>query len=140
MTRALMMDFPHDKKALDINDGTQRLETLAAMKKDERFPALLRAAKRVCNILSRATPGALREDLLTEPSEKALHLVVNEVRNRLASMDFTSLFALEQPVNAFFEEVLVMDKNPDIKNNRLALLSSVKEAFDALGDFSKIIE
>ena len=53
---------------------------------------------------------------------------------------FMVLYKLEGPINLFFNSVLVMDKNPQIKDNRLALLLSVKKSFDSLGDFSKIVE
>ena len=62
------------------------------------------------------------------------------VRGKLSDTGYRALFELEKPINTFFDDVLVMDKDPKIKENRLALLSSVKEAFDTLGDFSKIRE
>ena len=43
-------------------------------------------------------------------------------------------------INTFFDKILVMDKDPDIRDNRLALLQKIKALFDSLGDFSKILE
>lgn len=43
------------------------------------------------------------------------------------------------PVNKFFDSVMVMDENVDIKNNRLALLEQAKEVTNAVGDLSCIV-
>ena len=44
-----------------------------------------------------------------------------------------------EPVNKFFDSVMVMDENVDIKNNRLALLEQAKEVTNAVGDLSCIV-
>ncbi len=125
---------------LNVTDARQRTHALSAMKKEPEFPALLTAAKRVYNILVRVEPADINENLFTEPAEKDLFGAVGKIKNELTSTDFNALFKLERPINTFFDSVLVMDKNPDIKYNRLALLSAVKKTFDSLGDFSLIVE
>ncbi len=50
-----------------------------------------------------------------------------------------ALSALREPVDSFFEKVLVNDDNADIRANRLALLSRIRAATDAVADFSKIV-
>ncbi|MGW8323284.1 MAG: DALR anticodon-binding domain-containing protein, partial [Thermodesulfobacteriota bacterium] len=47
---------------------------------------------------------------------------------------------LVDPINGFFDQVLVMDKDESLKNNRLALLAMVRELFGRVADFSKITE
>jgi glycyl-tRNA synthetase beta chain len=101
---------------------------------------LLTAAKRVYNILSKEQSREVNKNLLTEAAEKELFSVVEKVNDKLARADYRALFELEKPVNTFFDSVLVMDKDPQVKENRLALLLSVKKNFDTLGDFSKIME
>lgn len=125
---------------LNITDASQRLHIIANLKKEDAFPSLLTAAKRVYNILSRIQAVDVRENIFTDPSEKELFSAVKEVKDKLAARDFNALFKLEKPINSFFDSVLVMDKNPETKNNRLALLTAVKHCFDALGDFSKLVE
>ncbi len=125
---------------LDIRDVERRLDILSGFRKDANFPGLLTAAKRVYNILAGARAGAVDEDLLAEPAEKELYHVAVKVNERLADTDYRSLFELERPVNTFFDTVLVMDRDQRIRENRLALLLTVKRAFDSLGDFSRIVE
>ncbi len=125
---------------LNFTDINLRIKSLSAMKKEPAFPALLTAAKRVYNILGKIQPHDVNESLLSEPSEKDLFSAVEKIKNKLTTGDFMVLYKLEGPINLFFNSVLVMDKNPQIKDNRLALLLSVKKSFDSLGDFSKIVE
>jgi glycyl-tRNA synthetase beta chain len=125
---------------MNITNVRQRILSLVDLKKEDTFPSLLMAAKRVYNILSKVQPGDVHESLLTEPSEKNLLSTARAVHAEVKEGEFNALFKLEQPINSFFDNVLVMDKNPAIKDNRLALLLSVKMIFDNLGDFSKIVE
>ncbi len=123
----------------NIDDIKNRITILTAMMDNPKFPELLTAAKRVYNILSNVKAGEVKKDLFSEPSEKELFSAVLSVEKRLIESNFDSLFELTAPINKFFDSVLVMDKNPEIKANRLALLSSVKKLFNSLGDFSKIV-
>jgi glycyl-tRNA synthetase beta chain len=127
-------------KEINLKDVKNRINIVMEFKKGPGFPALLLAAKRVCNILAKDQPADVDESLLNEDEEKSLYATANKVRDRLASPDYNSLFELEKPINIFFDSVLVMDNNSQIRENRLALLSSVRGLFDSLCDFSKIVE
>jgi glycyl-tRNA synthetase beta chain len=124
---------------LNVTDIQKRIQVLSALKKEPGFPALLTAAKRVYNILAKVQPGDVKENLLSEPSETELFEMIGKTREELMNAaGFDALFKLERPVNSFFDSVLVMDNNPQIKENRLALLFSAKKLFDSLADFSKL--
>ena len=125
---------------MNINEIMRRIGILSEFRKYPEFPGLLLAAKRVHNILAKTRPGDVKEDLLIEASEKELFMASGKVRDNLEDSGFRALFELEEPINNFFDNVLVMDNDIRIKENRLALLFSVKEVFDSIGDFSKIIE
>ncbi len=125
---------------LDVKDVKHRIDILSGFRKDSNFPGLLTAAKRVYNILAGAQAGTADRNLLTEPAEKELFYLAVKVNDNLPDTDYRALFELERPVNTFFDKVLVMDEDPRVRKNRLALLSTVKKAFDSLGDFSKIVE
>lgn len=127
-------------RGTNLKELDRRISALSEMRKDPRFPGLLTAAKRVCNILSKSGAGTLKEDLFVEEEEKELYSTAGKVKSRLTPTDFTALFEFEGPVNTFFDKVLVMDRDTAIKDNRLALLSYVKTSLDSLGDFSKIVE
>jgi glycyl-tRNA synthetase beta chain len=113
---------------------------LAALKNTSSFPNLLIAAKRVYNILSKTDPLELQESMLTEQAERELLEATRSIEEKLSSTAYQSLFEFEVPVNTFFDKVLVMDRDPSVRDNRLALLQSVKKIFDSLGNFSKIVE
>ncbi|MCK0389927.1 hypothetical protein MVT41_24490, partial [Salmonella sp. 14ESS1282] len=49
-----------------------------------------------------------------------------------------ALSALREPVDSFFEDVLVNDENPAVRANRLALLARIRTATNTVADFSKI--
>jgi glycyl-tRNA synthetase beta chain len=121
-----------------IKEIKKRMEILVSMTSSAEFPELLLAAKRVYNILARVKPGDVNEHLFSAPQEKELFIASRTVEKRLSKKDYQALFELKDPVNAFFDNVLVMDKNPEIKKNRLALLLYVKKLFSVLGNFSKI--
>ena len=74
---------------------------------------------------------------------KAVTAVNNEVL--LATVQFNYAEVLQiacklvAPINKFFEDVMVMDNDEQIKNNRLALLSAVKDVTHAVGDLNLIV-
>ena len=80
------------------------------------------------------------------PEEEALFAMYEtrkeEYLNALSCREYGEATAIlvgfKETIDAFFEKVFVMDKDEGVKNNRLALLKSVKDMFLAFGDFSKI--
>ena len=87
------------------------------------------------------------ENLLKEPEEKELHkkflVAKNKIEDLLKNGDYmlilNELVFLRKPVDNFFDKVLIMDKNEEIKTNRLALLSAIYNQFIKIADFSKIV-
>jgi glycyl-tRNA synthetase beta chain len=49
------------------------------------------------------------------------------------------LSELNTPVNKFFDDVMVMDKDESVKNNRLSLLCQIKDIVNCVGDLSKLV-
>ena len=139
--------FSHDlisavlsSEELEIKGLSVKIETLASLKKEPSFPGLLIAAKRVYNILSKTDALTFNVSMLSEIPEQDLCKASDMVTEKIKSTGFSALYDLESPINIFFDKVLVMDKDPAIRDNRLALLQKVKALFDSLGDFSKILE
>ena len=85
-------------------------------------------------------------DLFRLDAEKALHQAVEvgsgEARDAIAKEDFRSameaLARLREPVDQFFNDVLVNDDDAAIRANRLALLGLIRSATGTVADFSKI--
>lgn len=125
---------------------TGRIEALKKFKGENIFPDFLLAIKRVNNILSKTPLPPVREDLLLQDEEKALHsslLLVTEKTWALIRdenfLDALNVFSqLTTLVNNFFDRVLVMDKKEEVKANRLSLLREIWMVASLLTDFSKL--
>jgi glycyl-tRNA synthetase beta chain len=133
---------------------TRRVEALSAFLASEDGANLLAGLKRAANILKAeekkdgegAFDGAPDAGLLSEPSEKALHaalMTALPAATRAANAEdyagaMRALAALRQPVDAFFEAVMVNAPEPAIRTNRLRLLASLRTATLAVADFGKI--
>ena len=123
-----------------------RIEALQIFTQDEIFPAFLLAIKRVNNIIPKTDLPLLREDLLTQEEEKSLYGAFLLLRERIAPLlkeeNYLSglmvLSGITPAVNNFFDKILVMDKDEDIKSNRLALLKEIWSTALLFADLSKL--
>jgi glycyl-tRNA synthetase beta chain len=129
------LDFDHRVKAVAAFKGLPEADSLAA------------ANKRISNILRKvetAIPATVNTELLKEPAEQALFKAVSEqqqiVQPLFAKGDYeqalTSLAALRAPVDQFFDDVMVMDENAQLRDNRLALLNQLRGLFLQVADLS----
>jgi glycyl-tRNA synthetase beta chain len=119
--------------------------------------ALAAANKRVGNILKKAEgDSALRQAqgerleinvaLLQEPAEQALHLALSQITPNADaafsagdySASLQTLAALREPVDAFFDNVMVNAEDEKLRANRLALLSQLHQAMNRVADISKL--
>lgn len=131
----------------DIYDGFVRLKALATQKSIEDFARLMIGFKRVFNItkqLSDTSP--VDTSLLVEQQEKDLFQLytsshdpfVDAMRSRQYETGLSILVSFKETIDRFFDKVFVMAEDERIKNNRLTLLTKIKEMFLTYGDFSKI--
>ncbi len=137
-----------DDRNDDIADLAARAQALNAFVATEEAPALIQAATRVANLCKKIEQEtAINTNLFQNPAEGELHKAVTELNNEmlLATVQFNYAAVLQTacklvvPVNKFFDDVMVMDNDEQIKNNRLALLSAVKDITHAVGDLSCIV-
>ena len=110
--------------------------------------ALVAAHKRVSNLLAKAEKFDLTTEvsasLLREDAEKALARTLAELdadnRQDLAAGHYLEalrrMAALQAPVDAFFDGVMVNVDDPDLRRNRLALLAKLRQQFLAVADLS----
>lgn len=130
-----------------------RLGALSAFLDSEDGRNLLAGYRRAVNILrdeekksGERFAGAIEPARLVEPEERALFEAMMAAAPRatkaIDAEDFagamTALAALRDPVDAFFEKVLVNAQEPEIRTNRLRLLNGVREAMAIVADFSKV--
>lgn len=124
----------------------EKVRALDAWRASEDYQPLVTALKRAGNIVPKEFRGAVKKSLLKEPSEQELHAAYSEIKDRVkertVALDFrgalTDIASLRKPVDAFFEKVMVMDKDPAVKDNRLALLAGITALFAAIADFSRL--
>lgn len=131
----------------DLVDARNRIRALHAFRRSEGFEALAIAFKRVANILKGQTyPEVVREDLLREEAERALYRAYRGVKERaeplLEAEDYQGalsvLVEIKPVVDTFFDEVLVMTEEEDLRKNRLALLGALWRLFLRIADISKV--
>ena len=119
----------------DIADYVQRVKVVSEM----NSPQLNENANRVIRILKDSTGENVNEKYFVEPIEKILYNAINNIDENVNYNKYLEeLESLNSTVSKFFEDVLVMDKDENVKNNRIALLSLLKGKYEHLTDFSKI--
>lgn len=127
----------------------RRAQALQQLKDKPDFEPIAVSFKRVVNIIRRAegfTPGPVEERLLTHPSESGLlsayrsvhGQVQDDLRRGLFGEALVRVASLRQPVDAFFDDVMVMAEDAEVRRNRLSLLALVAALFDTFADFSKL--
>ena len=132
-----------------LADVAQRLAAVRAFAQLPEAPALAAANKRVGNILKKAE-GAVDANvnpaMLQVDEEKALYAAINYIAVQAdvawKSGDYTAnlqaLAALKDPVDAFFDKVMVNAEDPALKANRLGLLATLHQAMNRVADLSKL--
>ncbi|GIF04149.1 glycine--tRNA ligase [Actinoplanes siamensis] len=117
------------------------LAQLADAVEDTAFTSVAAAIQRARRIVPEGTAAAYDVSLLKEPAELALHQAVSAVV-RPAVPDLPQFVAatrgLVEPVHTFFEDVLVMAEDPDIRAARLGLLASVRDLGEGLLDWPQL--
>ena len=119
----------------DLADYIERVKVISTLDN----PALLEAANRVIRILKENSTQQVNKDLFKEASEGMLYReiqAIDEISNYEKYLN--QLIAITPAVEKFFEDVLVMDKDEKVKENRLALLTLLKKKYEKLTDFSKL--
>ncbi len=120
---------------LNIADYAKRVEIVEKL----NAPQLVENANRVIRILKDNRVDSIDEKYFVEDAEKSLYAEVKKVvETENYEQYLTELQNLNPYVTKFFDDVLVMDKDENVKNNRLALLTMLKNKYDYLTDFSKL--
>ncbi|SNY97984.1 glycine--tRNA ligase subunit beta [Halomonas sp. hl-4] len=130
-------------------DFARRLRAVKAFAQREEASALAAANKRVSNILSKQEhDGSTQVDqnLLHEQAEQALFKAVTASQQQVAPLfaagDYQqaldALATLREPVDSFFDQVMVMADDEAVRRNRLALLASLQALFLEVADISQL--
>jgi glycyl-tRNA synthetase beta chain len=125
----------------------EKVKALDGLRTTADYQPLVTALKRAGNILPKEFSGTIKKSLLKLDAEKALYAAYSEIKDRTiektATLDYRGALAdiasLRKPVDAFFDTVMVMDKDAEVKANRLALLAGVTGLFSGIADFSRLV-
>lgn len=140
----------------DVRDATARAEALNAVRGSGDFAAVSSSFKRIRNILRQAEEKrqyvrdqkpALRDNLLVEPSERALkeraYRIAPEFKKYCDDREYRQalelIATLRSPTDLFFDKVLVIAEDLAIRQNRLNLLAMLLGTFSSIADFSEIV-
>jgi glycyl-tRNA synthetase beta chain len=118
---------------LDLGDLRARVAALHTAREAAAFRSIVLAAKRIANILREVPSQSLDPGRLAHPTERALHTALAEMRAEVeeaaASREYQRALgrieSLAETLDRFFVDVLVMDPDPEVRNNRLALLQEI---------------
>ena len=132
-----------------INDLIDRLAALREFNALPEAAQLAAANKRISNILKKTTtaiPATCSKQLLQIPAEIAVHQALEAVTPALnAAYEkrqfvelLKALVALSAPIDQFFADVMVMDPNPELRDNRLALLQQLHQKMNLVADLGKL--
>ena len=124
---------------VNLLDFANRLEFLSEITKKPDFSSFNEAANRIIRLIKdKNTADEPDSSLFVNDYETKLYEAVSKINADDYKTLYDELMTVVPAVNAFFDNVLVMDKDEKIKENRLALLNSLKRNFDKIADFSKI--
>lgn len=119
----------------DLADYLKRVEIVSKLDN----PQLNENANRVSRILKENSTKTVDKSLFKEPSESMLLERISIVDETLDYPQYVEkLIEINPSVEKFFNDVLVMDKDEKVKENRLALLTMLKKKYEKLTDFSKL--
>ena len=130
-----------------------RLEAIESLKATPDFEPLAVGFKRVVNILKKSgkpggseRPAKVKENLFVHESESALFAAYQKAEKKVSDAMAKGLFekalqdiaTLREPVDAFFDGVMVLAEDQNIRRNRMALLEHIATLFGKFADFSKL--
>ena len=136
----------------DLVDAADRVAAVKAIRNMKNFVPLAASFKRIRNILEKSAGGSDRDhatvsaELLWEPAEKELHAAAQRIgevarakkKNRKYREALEAVSELRPAIDAFFDKVLVMVEDKNVRANRIALLGNLLKEFSTVADFSEL--
>ncbi len=129
-------------------EASEKIETLEKVSKEDGFNDLVLLLKRVGNISKDHSEKTIFTNLLVEEAEKELHSFYidldskTELNLQTKSYEdfFRNILDGKDTINKFFDNVMVMDKDESLKNNRLSLLKALNDIFNRVARLNFIEE
>ncbi len=136
----------------NLVDAMDRVAAVKAIRNTRNFAPLAAAFKRIRNILEKSagkgdrSQGAARPELLRESAEKELFEAARRIGEKVGQQKKTrhyrealeTISLLRPAIDLFFDKILVMVEEEEIRRNRIALLGSLLREFSTIADFSEL--
>lgn len=131
----------------DLPDLEARVKALHKVREEETFLSVVLAAKRIVNIVKDQAEHTLRPEALVEPAEKALYeahkRLKGEIEATAEAHDYEQALAkvgeFAEVLDRFFVEVLVMDENERLRQNRIALLQAIHRVLTRIARLTEMV-
>ncbi|KUO51442.1 MAG: hypothetical protein APF76_13830 [Desulfitibacter sp. BRH_c19] len=131
----------------NIFETVSKGQALMQFKDNPQYSELITAFTRAGNLAKNAVTIEVKDDLFQDDSEKILWDKFNKMQETAkplwGNQNYTEVLehfsSIKPYIDDFFEKVMVMDKDENIKNNRLALLKTIVDYLSPLGDLSKLL-
>ncbi|PID75378.1 MAG: glycine--tRNA ligase subunit beta [Deltaproteobacteria bacterium] len=129
----------------DVNACQKRLAALVELHGEPSFAVLSAAYKRIRNIAGKNQEDTIDQTLLIDDAEKELFALYTQIEKEVVEQTSSGaylealqlLLQMKEPVDRFFDEVMVMADDPAIRQNRLNLLTALGNLILLVGDISK---
>jgi len=133
----------HHVKLFSLHQSIEVAELLSDFSESETGQAVAAANKRIANILKKAgdVTGEVNASLFAEAAEKDLFVALEAAETSMPEHPegmLETLAGLREPVDRFFDDVMVMADDAALQNNRLALLARLRALFLRLADISRL--
>jgi glycyl-tRNA synthetase beta chain len=136
----------------DLVDAVERVAAIKAIRNTKNFLPLAASFKRIRNILEKSagasdkTQAGVKQDLLREAAELQLQTAAQRISEEAARRKkegkyrqaLEKISELRPAVDFFFDKVLVMHEDENIRRNRIALLGGLLKEFSTIADFSEL--
>ena len=132
---------------VDVVDIKHRIKTIEELYNQPIFRKILNSSSRVLNLSKNNEETEIDRSLLREKAELSLYQdyesIYSRTREFMCNKEYKKVFKvlgdLCEPVDVFFDQVLVMDKDKDIRKNRVALIRKIGILFNQIADLSKVV-
>lgn len=132
----------------DVNDCLLRINAILEIRKEPAFKVLAASYKRVRNIIKDNRDTAIRTELFEHEAESKLYNLFADVQHEMEKLvadkeyvkALQAMLRMKEPVDYFFDTVMVMAEDMEVRQNRLNLLTGLGDLILQVGDISKFQE
>ncbi|CAH2031846.1 glycine--tRNA ligase subunit beta [Trichlorobacter ammonificans] len=130
----------------DLADVAARITALSTFRLRDDYQSLTAAFKRVCNIVKDGVDAPVLPDKFQDEAEHTLYKAFQEAKVKVDAETgkgayleaLTEIAAIKWAIDGFFDAVMVMADDQDVRGNRLALLTAINRLFGKIADFSRL--